>query len=131
MTAKSKYDFDFTGFLVLVVEDNTISFKLIEAMLSRVNLALLHASDGQMAINLCRERADIDIVLMDIQLPILNGIEATRIIREFQAELPILATTANAFADDQAACMAAGCTGYVTKPIDFSKLFTLIESILK
>ena len=131
MTEKSKYDFDFTGFLVLVVEDNTISFKLIEAMLSRVNLTLLHASDGQMAINLCRERADIDIVLMDIQLPILNGLEATRIIREFQPDLPILATTANAFSDDQAACMDAGCTGYVTKPIDFSKLFTLIESILK
>ena len=131
MTEKGKYDFDFTGFLVLVVEDNTISFKLIEAMLSRVNLTLLHASDGQMAINLCRERADIDIVLMDIQLPIMNGLEATRIIREFQPELPIFATTANAFSDDQAACLAAGCTGYITKPIDFSKLFTLIESILK
>lgn len=130
MTEKVKYDFDFSGRLVLVVEDNLISFKLIEARLDRVNLQLIHANDGLKAINLCRERPDIDIVLMDIQLPVLSGIEATRGIREFLPDLPVIATTANAFSEDYAACMEAGCTAYITKPIDFNKLFTLIQSIL-
>ena len=131
MTGKRKYDFDFNEKFVLVVEDNTISFKLIEAMLTRVNLKLIHADNGEVAINLCRLHPEIDIVLMDMQMPILGGIEATKAITGLRPELPVIATTANAFSEDHAACMEAGCTAYITKPIDFERLFSLMESILK
>ncbi|HDR68758.1 MAG TPA: response regulator [Bacteroidaceae bacterium] len=108
-----------------------ISYKLIEIMLSRVNLKLLHAWDGREAVKYCEEYPDIDLVLMDMQLPVLNGIEATKEIARIRPDLPVIAATANAFAEDYTACIGAGCKGYVVKPIAFEKLFTLMESILK
>lgn len=127
---RDKFDYNFNGCLVLVVEDNMISFKLIEAMLSRVNFRIIHARDGQSAINFCRDQKEIRIVLMDIQLPIVNGFDATRAILDFRPDLPIIATTANAFNEDRMDCLSAGCIDYVTKPIDFNKLFALIQSHL-
>ncbi|MBN2698105.1 MAG: response regulator [Bacteroidales bacterium] len=128
MNEKQKYHFN--GQLVLVVEDNPISYKLINAMLSRVNLDLIHASDGTSAIRYCQERPDIVMVLMDVQLPVMSGIEATREISRFRPDLPIIATTAFTLPEDRDACMEAGCREYITKPIDFDKLYKLIESIL-
>lgn len=131
MDRKSKYDFNFNRKLVLVVEDNPVSFKLIEAMLTRVNLALLHACNGKEAIDLCMSNPEIEIVLMDMQLPVISGFQATRSITEFRPELPVIATTANAFSEDKAACMDAGCTAFISKPIAFEELFKLMDSILK
>jgi CheY-like chemotaxis protein len=130
MEERKRYNFDFEGKLVLVVEDNPISFKLIEAMLTRVNIQLIHASNGREAIDLCKKHPDIAIVLMDMQLPVMSGIEATKVIIEWRPGLPVIATTANAFSEDQDACMGAGCTAFVPKPIDFGELFSLMESIL-
>lgn len=130
MTQTGKYDFDFGEKTVLVVEDNLISYKLIEVMLSRVNLKLIHAGNGKKAIECCKNHPEIDIVLMDMQLPVLGGIDATRAIAELRPELPVIATTANAFSEDRDACLEAGCKAYVTKPIAFDELFNLIHSFL-
>ena len=130
MAPAGKYNYDFRGHLVLVVEDNLISFKLIKTMLEKVNLAFIHASDGQTAVEICRDRPDIDLVLMDIQLPLMSGMDATRAILERRPGLPVIATTANAFHEDYEACMEAGCTAYITKPIAFESLFSRIQSIL-
>ena len=128
MGNQGKYNFDFTGKVVLVVEDNVISFKLILAVLSRVKVEVIHASDGRQAIEMCSNNPHLDLVLMDIQLPEVNGFEATREIKRICPDLPVIATTANTFDEDEAACKEAGFDAYITKPLLFRKLFELMQS---
>jgi len=128
MNFKDKYNYDFKGRVVLVVEDNEISFKLISALLSQVNATLVRASTGKEAIELCGKDSRISLVLMDLQLPEIGGLEATRAIRKICPHLPVIATTANAFDEDERACREAGCAGYLSKPLQFRKLFELMQS---
>jgi CheY-like chemotaxis protein len=130
MDFREKYRYDFKGSMVLVVEDNEISFKLISAILSQVNVTLIRATNGKEAIELCRNNPRIKLVLMDLQLPEVNGLDATRTIRQICPDLPVIATTANAFDEDEIACREAGCAGYLSKPLQFRKLFELMHSFL-
>lgn len=114
----------------MVVEDNFMSFKLIEAHCRRSNLEILHAADGFSAIELFKSHPEIKVILMDIQLPGMNGLDVTRTIREFDKEIPIIAATANVFEDDKIACEEAGCSYYITKPINFPELFELLRGYL-
>lgn len=120
----------FRGQKVLVVEDNLISYKLMEAHLGRRNLDIIHANDGLEALHIFKSDPDIDLIIMDVQLPGMTGIEVTRLIRELNGDIPIIAATANAFEDDKEACYSVGCTNYLTKPIDFPALFELLEKYL-
>lgn len=120
----------FNGQKILVVEDNFMSFKLLEAHFSRSNLEIVHASDGLQAMELFKSHPDISLILMDIQLPGTSGLEVTKDIRKFNTEVPIIAATANVFEDDKAACMDAGCTDFVTKPINFPVLFEILDKRL-
>jgi CheY-like chemotaxis protein len=128
MVDPGKYDFDFTGKVLLVVEDNQISFRLISAVLSKVNLGIVHASTGRKAVEICKSDQPLDLVLMDLQLPELSGLEATRQIKRIRPDLHVIATTADTFDEDEAASRAAGASAYVTKPLQFKKLFELIQS---
>lgn len=128
MVAKGKYDFDFTGKVVLVVEDNMISFKLISAVLSRVKTEVVHATNGLQAIELCGSSDHFDLVLMDMQMPEMNGLEATQKIKLIRPKLPVIATTANTFDEDEVTCRKAGCDAFLTKPLHFRKLFELMQS---
>ena len=128
MVAKGKYDFDFTGKVVLVVEDNMISFKLISAVLSRVKAEVVHATNGLQAIELCGSSDHFDLVLMDMQMPEMNGLEATQKIKLIRPKLPVIATTANTFDEDEVTCRKAGCDAFLTKPLHFRKLFELMQS---
>ena len=114
---------------MLVVEDTMMSFKLFSAVLSQVNAEVTHAFDGRKAIEMCSGDLHFDLVVMDIQMPEVNGIEATRAIKKIRPELPIIAATANTFDDEEAECMAAGCAAYITKPLKFNKLFELMQSL--
>ncbi len=120
----------FGGQKLLVVEDNAISYKLIEAHLLPKNLILVHATDGPEAIAKFKSNSDIELVLMDIQLPSMSGLEVTRVIREIHPDIPIIATTANAYEEDRLACVDAGCTAYITKPVNFPKLLDLLKEYL-
>ena len=123
MTEESKYGFDFSGKKVLVVEDNQISFKLMLAVLSQVNVEVVHALNGRDAIDLCKSDQLFDLVLMDMQMPEVNGLDATRVIKEMHPELPVIATTANTYFEDEVACREAGCDAFLTKPLKFRQLF--------
>lgn len=127
MDFRDKYNYDFKGRVVLAVEDNEISFKLISALLSQVNVTLIRATNGKEAIELCREDPRISLVLMDLQLPEVSGLDATREILRIRPDLPVIATTANAFDEDAQACREAGCAGYLSKPLQFRKLFELMQ----
>ena len=129
MATGRKYDFDFSDKLVLVVEDNEISFKLIHAVLSQVKTNIIHASNGKEAIEACLTDTPYDLVLMDMQMPEVDGLEATRRIKMIRPELPIVATTANTFDENYRACKEAGCDGFLTKPLQFMKMFELMQSL--
>jgi len=128
MADPGKYDFDFSGRLLLVVEDNQISFRLISAVLSKVKMGIVHASTGRKAVEICESDQPLDLVLMDLQLPEVNGLEATRQIKRIRPELDVIATTANTFNEDEAASRAAGASAYINKPLQFKKLFELMQS---
>ena len=117
--------------MVLVVEDNQISFKLIHAVLSQVKTNVVHATNGKIAIELCTSGKHFDLVLMDMQMPEVDGLEATRQIKQIWPDLPIVATTANTYDENVRACEEAGCDGFLTKPLQFRKMFELMESLFE
>jgi len=127
MEGRDKYDYNFSGKVVLVVEDNAISFKLIDALLTQVNATVVHASNGRKAIDLCSTDQHFDLVFMDMQMPEVDGLEATRRIKEMRPSLPVVATTANIYDENAEACRAAGCDEFLTKPLQFRKMFDLME----
>ncbi|MCF8226645.1 MAG: response regulator [Bacteroidales bacterium] len=112
---------------ILIVEDDFMSFKLFKARLHNTGYTLLHASDGLSAIEIFKKDPDISLIIMDLQLPYMNGLEVTREIRKLDENIPVIAATANVSGDGKTAAEKAGCTHYVTKPIDFSVLNDLLK----
>jgi CheY-like chemotaxis protein len=127
---KSPTDYDWSKYTVLIVEDDIINFKVIEAMLRSTKINILHADNGVMAIDHVHLFPQIDIVLMDVHLPEMSGLEATDRIKKMSATLPIIAQTANAMSEDKDKCLEAGCVDYISKPIDMSELITKISKYL-
>ncbi len=120
------------GQTILIVEDNPTNRKLLEAVLRRFNYRLLLAENGEEGLEIAfREKPDL--VLMDIQLPRLNGLDAIRAIRANPdvAATPIVALSAHAMADERAEAYEAGCDGYLTKPIDTRSFHDQIKPFLK
>ncbi|MCK5066334.1 MAG: response regulator [Bacteroidales bacterium] len=128
MADGGKYDFDFSDKVILVVEDNAISFKLISAVLKQVKANVIHANNGRMAIDACGTDEHFDLVLMDLQMPEVDGLEATRQIKQIRPGLPVVATTANTYDENAEACREAGCDAFLTKPLQFRKMFELMQS---
>jgi CheY-like chemotaxis protein len=98
---------------------------LLEKEGCRVELA----ADGQACVDLFAHDSAFDLILMDCQMPLLNGWDATRILRSRGCQLPITALTANAMEGDREACLAAGMTDYLSKPIDRQKLRELLRRV--
>ena len=125
------------GKRVLLVEDNDLNAEIAMAILEQSGLILDRVEDGLACINRLSEvDADLyDLILMDIQMPNMNGYEATRRIRQFEnekkASIPILAMTANAFEEDKKMAMKAGMNGHISKPIDVNVLENQIINIFK
>jgi CheY-like chemotaxis protein len=116
---------------VLVAEDDEMSFRYIELVLTRrTNINIIWAINGQQAVEYCRLNKHIDVVLMDLQLPVFDGLEAIRQIRAFKPQLPIIVQTANAMNDEYDKCIEAGSDGYVTKPINLIELFSLMNTLM-
>lgn len=116
---------------VLIAEDDDLNFIYMKALLTRINCIYVHARNGAEAVDLCKIHTEINLVLMDIKMPIMNGIEATKHIRNFRPELPIIATTAYAQIGDEQYFIEAGCTDYLAKPIKKDDLFLVLSKYLK
>jgi CheY-like chemotaxis protein len=99
----------------------------MQILIKLVGCEYLLAQNGAEAVNLCKQHPGITMVLMDIKMPDMNGVEATRLIREFRPELPIIATTAYAQTGDENRFLASGFTGYLAKPIKKDKLYDLFK----
>ncbi len=113
---------------ILIVEDDELSEVLIIKMVEGFTGKVLKVKTGVEAVEICRKNPDIDLVLMDIDLPEMNGYEATRKIREFNEDMVIVAQTAYALAGDREKSIAAGCNDYVSKPIDRFVLRKMINN---
>ena len=115
--------------IILVAEDNESNYKLFESIL-KYDYHLIHAWDGQEAVNLFREY-NPQIVLMDINMPVMDGYEATKEIRKYSAKVPIIAITAFAFASDEQRVMESGFDGYMPKPINANLLKAQLKDIMQ
>jgi two-component system, cell cycle response regulator DivK len=108
---------DWSNKLILIAEDEDTNFFFLSEILNTTGAKVIHAHNGFEAINLCKANQNIDLVLMDIKMPDLNGYEATRKIKELRPELPVIAQTAFAFSDDLQKTLESGCDDYIAKPI--------------
>jgi PAS domain S-box-containing protein len=117
--------------LVLVAEDEESNFLYMKAVLKLTACDCLLAKDGEEAVAFCKQYPEISLVLMDIKMPVMNGLEATRLIREFRPELPIIATTAYAQTGDEQRFLDAGCDGYLAKPIGKDRLLAVLKKYTK
>jgi len=115
---------------ILIVEDDEASVKLIEVVFSHLEINFIWVENGEEAIQHCRENPEIDLVLMDINLPVLNGFKATKEIRKFLPNLPIIAQTAFAIAGDRENSLDAGCDDYISKPINKNELLEMIAKYI-
>lgn len=120
---------NFAGINILIAEDTDINFQFLEIALTRHKFNILRAVNGQEAVKICWENPDIDIVLMDIKMPVLNGHEATRQILKFRNNLPIIAQTAYAFSEDKVKALECGCVDFITKPLKVKHLLEIIKNI--
>ena len=111
----------------LIAEDDEISKMFISIIVSPIGKEILKARNGKEAIEICRNNPDIDIILMDIQMPDLNGYEATRQIRQFNKDVIIIAQTAFGLSGDREKSIAAGCNDYISKPVKKDELLSLIQ----
>jgi len=112
---------------ILIVEDDEISRDLLRIQVRMYGKEILQASTGVEAIEICRLNRDIDLVLMDIQLPEMDGFEATHLIREFDKNVVIIAQTAFGYTGERQNAIEAGCTDYIAKPILKDQLMGLIQ----
>ncbi len=117
----------FNSLKILIAEDEETSDLLISLMLRKVACEFLHAKSGVQAVEICAGTPDIDLVLMDIQMPEMDGYEATRQIRQFNKDVVIIAQTAFAFSGEDQKALEAGCNGYITKPIVQDKLMAIVR----
>lgn len=114
---------------ILIAEDNNSNYKLFESILKK-EYQLIHARNGQEAVKLFQEHLP-HLILMDINMPVLNGFEATREIRKYSIAVPILAVTAYAYAEDEQQILQSGFNDYASKPIDAKTLKKKILSLLE
>ena len=129
--AKTADSFQWSGKTILIVEDAPISYELLKKFLKDTEVKILHASNGEEAVDMCISKQEIDLVLMDIQLPIMDGLEATLRIKKFRPELPIIAQTANAMNEDRPNILNAGCNDYISKPINKLELLKKIDLLIR
>ena len=124
---EKKYD----GKTILVAEDEQSNFYFMKILLTRMNIKVLWANDGIEAVKICETYPTVDLVLMDIKMPLLNGYEATKRIKAKRPDLPIIAKTAYAMISDKLEAENAGCDGYLSKPIKISQITEVLEEHLK
>jgi len=116
--------------IILIVEDIESNQLLIERSLAKIGVHTIWATNGNDAVSLCREFENINLVLMDLRLPKLDGYEATRQIRTFNKELPIIAQTAYVMPYEKAKVLEVGCTDLITKPFRANDIVNIVVKYL-
>jgi PAS domain S-box-containing protein len=129
ISAENK-DVEIKNLKTLIVEDDEISYSLLIRTVRKISSEVLHAITGVEAVEACRNNPDLDLVLMDIRMPKMDGLEATRQIRQFNKDVIIIAQTAYGFSSDSEKALKVGCNDYISKPINKAFLYELIKKHL-
>ncbi|MDD4145367.1 MAG: ATP-binding protein, partial [Prolixibacteraceae bacterium] len=122
-----KRQFNFDKLKILITEDDEISFILLNYIIKDFGKEIINAKTGYEAVDECRNNPDIDLILMDIQIPEMDGLETTRRIREFNKDVVIIAQTAYGLTGDREKCLEAGCNDYIVKPVNKNNLLKLLQ----
>ncbi len=116
---------------ILIAEDVESNFLYLKAVLSKLNATIFWAKNGLEAVDICDKEHCINLVLMDLQMPDMNGYEATEILKKKYPEMPIVAQTAFAMSDDREKALDAGCDDYLAKPIKSKDLLSMVERFIQ
>jgi CheY-like chemotaxis protein len=114
-----------------VAEDDDYNYKFVETVLSRADFKVIRAENGVEAVNICYNNPDVSLVLMDLKMPVMGGIEATRQIKNFLPNLPVIALTAFVSNEDEQEAFLCGCEEYIKKPVDRSHLLASVGDLLE
>ncbi len=123
-------DIDWKGKKILLAEDEEVNLIFFEELLEDTGVELVITSDGKATVEAALADKDIDLILMDVKMPVMSGLDATRQIKAQIPNLPIIAQTAYAMEDEKQHCLDAGCDDYIAKPIDPNDLFTLLKKYI-
>ena len=115
---------------ILIAEDVESNFLYLKAVLSKLNATIFWAKNGVEAVEICDEN-QIDLIFMDLQMPEMNGYEATELLKKKFPSLPIVAQTAFAMSDDREKALDSGCDDYLAKPIKSKDLLSVVEKFIK
>ncbi len=115
---------------ILIVEDDETNAYLLKVYLKKTGATLIEVRDGQKAVELCESNLPIDLVLMDIRLPVMNGYKATRLIKAKRNEIPVIAQTAFTMNSEMDCAFEAGCDDFIAKPISQEQLFMVLSKFL-
>src|ERR1035437_1008936 len=113
---------------ILIVEDDPNSMLLLQVYVKTFSKEVIQAINGEEAISLCKNHPDIDLVLMDVRMPVFDGYEATKQIRTFNKDVVIIAQTAFAIYGERVNALAAGCNDYISKPLHKDLFLKLISN---
>ena len=116
--------------IILVAEDDNINYLLIEKLLKLLNFKVIRAKDGQEAVAICKENEEVDLILMDIKMPSVDGHEAFERIRAFNKKIPIVAQTSYSFPEEIEKINKTGFNDFISKPIDKDKLYIIIKKYI-
>jgi CheY-like chemotaxis protein len=113
---------------ILIAEDNKVADLLFTLVLEEYAFKILHAETGKEAVTICRENPDINLLIMDVKMPEMDGYEAARQIRLFNKTIVIIAQTAYVFPGERERAIAAGCNDYLSKPLRINELLAIIDN---
>ncbi len=119
-----------TGYHLLIAEDNPHNFQYLKAVAEKNGIQVYHAENGKEAVKMCRELPELNIILMDAMMPELDGFDATREIKSFRPDIPIVMLTAFFNQDSVRKAVSAGCNDYLTKPIGKIELLAAFQKWL-
>lgn len=119
--------YNWSGRTILIVDDVKENYVFLKGLLNHTKVNILWAKDGSEAVDVCRGNQLVDMVLMDIRMPVMDGFEATKLIKKDNPDIVVIAQTAFASYDDKKRCTESGCDEYLKKPIDYKELFSAIS----
>ena len=126
----SQADGIWEGKVILVAEDELTNFVLIKTALSKTKAEIVRAINGKEAVDYVKKHKFVDIILMDIKMPIMNGIEATIKIKKINKNIKIIVQSAYAFNEDKTKCFNAGCDDFIVKPLGIDTLFSTVAKYI-
>jgi len=119
--------YDWSDKTILIAEDEDVNYFYLKTVLSKSKVNIIRARNGEEAVNMAKIQPDIDLILMDIKMPKMNGIEATRIIKTFNEDIIIVAQTAFVMDEDKNNCFEVGVDDFISKPVRYMVLFETIN----